>query len=726
MKFSTKLAALFSMILLSIFAIIGYLGYTSSTGILEDQIRDKLEDHAFHTMDKIDRMLFERYVDMRILAADPIVRTRSSTPQQITDRLSEYQAEYKLYASLSFFDPNRIRIADTSGKDIGKQHSFTEYWPGIKEGRDFVMVVTESSSLKKVVFYFATVVKDKGGNPFGVVVSRMPVEILYEIAERTFALEDKQIPKVELLDKEGLILYSSYNIQGILKKKSDDWEYIKGLISKGKNVGSARHSYLGEEEITAFAMERGYQDFKGNDWILVICTPTAVALVPVAEQNKMFMIAFPIIGLLSLLSAFLFSRTITRSLIALNDAAKEFGRGNFDRNIDVTSRDEIGQLAQSFNQMSAELKKCIADIKESNERLQIEVTERKRAENAILENERYLQSLLESMHTGVFVIDAETHTITYANSFAAEMIGADKNDLIGCVCHKFVCPAELKKCPVTDLGQTIDVSERVLISKTGKKIPILKSVMIVGYKGKNYLIENFISIEDRKRAEEALHKSEKKLRDVTLSLAEGIIVLDERGCITFMNPAAEQLLGWTEAELINKNAHDIIHNRKADRTPLPFEDCPIHNVIKSGDRFFSEEQVFKRKDGTLFPALVLSSPIIENGKIVASVTAFQDITERRMAEEQIKKQSAELKKLNNELSVLYEEMKVLSLCDPLTGLSNRRLMDVALEKTFARAKRYGRPFSVIMLDIDHFKQYNDIYGHPEGDKMLVEIAIRIL
>ncbi len=71
---------------------------------------------------------------------------------------------------------------------------------------------------------------------------------------------------------------------------------------------------------------------------------------------------------------------------------------------------------------------------------------------------------------------------------------------------------------------------------------------------------------------------------------------------------------------------------------------------------------------------------------------------------------------------LYKETRALSLHDPLTGLANRRLMDIITERSFARAKRFGAPFSVIMLDIDYFKKYNDTYGHPAGDKLLVELA----
>ncbi len=75
-----------------------------------------------------------------------------------------------------------------------------------------------------------------------------------------------------------------------------------------------------------------------------------------------------------------------------------------------------------------------------------------------------------------------------------------------------------------------------------------------------------------------------------------------------------------------------------------------------------------------------------------------------------------------ENSRLYNETKALSLRDPLTGLANRRLMDVVLDESFAKAKRFNKTLSIMLLDVDHFKDYNDTQGHTAGDKMLVAIA----
>lgn len=141
-------------------------------------------------------------------------------------------------------------------------------------------------------------------------------------------------------------------------------------------------------------------------------------------------------------------------------------------------------------------------------------------------------------------------------------------------------------------------------------------------------------IEKRKEAEQGLRASEKKLRDITSHLAEGLYVMNRQGTITFMNPEAERILGWTMDELNKKGAHGLIHFRRADGTALPLEECEIHNVITTGETFVSTDEVFVRKDGTLFPISVVSSPIFENGNVTASVTSFRDITEQKELEQE--------------------------------------------------------------------------------------------
>ena len=413
MKFTTKLTVLFSAIILIIGAIASYLVYSSNLKKLEEQINKKTEERAFHIMDKIDRMLFERRADIKALAAEPILRSRTSSPKQITEIFKKYQDRYKAYTSLSFLNLNRIVIADTIENNIGKQHQFTEYWPEIAEGRDFVMLISESQLTKTTIFYFASIVKDKDGFPFGVVVARMPVEILYDIVNQIGVYKGEEAFNIDLLDRNGIVLFSNYNPKGILKEISHDWKLINRIAAE-KKVGSVKHLHLGTEQFTTFAREQGYIDFKGNDWTLVLCLPVKVAFASAIELRNKLMIIFLIASVIASFIIYLFSHTISRPIMKLSNASLEVGKGNLDLKLEVTSKDEIGKLTESFNRMVSDLKesrdelltysnelemkveKRTLELKIANEQLQLDVIERKKAEEQIKKlNEELEQKVIE-------------------------------------------------------------------------------------------------------------------------------------------------------------------------------------------------------------------------------------------------------------------------------------------------------------------------------------------
>jgi len=130
-----------------------------------------------------------------------------------------------------------------------------------------------------------------------------------------------------------------------------------------------------------------------------------------------------------------------------------------------------------------------------------------------------------------------------------------------------------------------------------------------------------------------LRRSEKKLTDITANLGEGVYVFDRTGTVTFLNPIAERLLGWTIDELNEKNAHDLFHCRKADGTVLHREECNILKVVQTGETFFSNDEIFMKKGGGIFPVSVISNAIKEKDIITGAVISFRDITERKRSEE---------------------------------------------------------------------------------------------
>ncbi len=164
-----------------------------------------------------------------------------------------------------------------------------------------------------------------------------------------------------------------------------------------------------------------------------------------------------------------------------------------------------------------------------------DITKQKRAEEALRESEERLRTILFSLQYGIIIIDAHTHEILDANPKVLELIGGEKESVIGAVCHRFICPAEIGRCPVMDLGLPVDSSERVLYTLKGEKVPIIKSVIKTTLAGKDVLVESFIDITDRKRVDEALRQANRQLtllsgitrHDIKnqISILEGLITI---------------------------------------------------------------------------------------------------------------------------------------------------------------------------------------------------------
>jgi formate hydrogenlyase transcriptional activator len=145
-------------------------------------------------------------------------------------------------------------------------------------------------------------------------------------------------------------------------------------------------------------------------------------------------------------------------------------------------------------------------------------------------------------------------------------------------------------------------------------------------------------ITERKRAEEALQQSEERIRLILDSSAEGIFGCDPLGTCLFCNQTAVRLLGYEEpVELLGQNMHKLEHHTRKDGTPFPIDECPIYIGFHENRGVHMDDDVFWRKDGTSFPVEYWSHPLIREGKTAGAVITFFDITERKKAEEALRK-----------------------------------------------------------------------------------------
>jgi len=163
----------------------------------------------------------------------------------------------------------------------------------------------------------------------------------------------------------------------------------------------------------------------------------------------------------------------------------------------------------------------------------------------------------------------------------------------------------------------------------------------VDFGGRTLLHSIVHDITQRKHAERALRESETRLREITATLAEGLFVLDMEGGITFSNPEAHRLLGWSQKELEGTNAHELFHHHHSDGAPYPKENCPFLATRHQGKTHRQLEEQFWRKDGSPLPVSVSTAPLVRSGRVEGVLIAFQDISERLAVRRQLEHTLAE-------------------------------------------------------------------------------------
>jgi PAS domain S-box-containing protein len=164
------------------------------------------------------------------------------------------------------------------------------------------------------------------------------------------------------------------------------------------------------------------------------------------------------------------------------------------------------------------------------------------------------------------------------------------------------------------------------------------------------------------RTEQVFRDVERQNQLILRAAGEGIYGVNAEGKTTFVNPAAERLLGWTAEDLVGHDMHSLVHHTHPDGTHYHAHDCPIYAAFRDGVVHHVEHEVFWRKDGTSLWVDYTSTPIRDRGTLIGAVIVFRDVTQRREAEEKLRAAHDEVdelrKKLELENAYLQEQIRI--------------------------------------------------------------------
>ena len=451
-----------------------------------------------------------------------------------------------------------------------------------------------------------------------------------------------------------------------------------------------------------------YEEFSrpGINWLVITAIPESLlgnTLAATIDDSI-------IIGLLCLLTSILVFLVVSRKLLSpideILEANKSFSEGDLEKRIKIRRRDEIGRIAESYNEMADRTFSLVNNLEEEV----IDRTEGIRKINSELrESKDSLQLILDSAAEGIYGID-KNGNCTFVNKSALSLLGYSyPEELLGKNMHDMIhhsrkdgMPMNSETCKVLvgmKQGKGVRVDDEVFWRRDNSSFnveyfsyPQIEGGEIIGG------VVTFNDITEKLKLQRQIYKDKEQFRTTLLSVGDGVISTDNKGRVEVMNPIAEMLTGWTQDEARGKPFDRIFHIVN-ERTEELCEN-PVERVLESMEIIeLANHTILVSKDGRRVPIEDSAAPIrSEDGSITGVVIVFRDFTEKR---EKLK------------------EIEYLSFHDHLTGLYNRRYMEDSIRRLDSSR---NLPFTILAIDLNGLKLTNDAFGHRMGDELLRSVA----
>jgi PAS domain S-box-containing protein len=249
----------------------------------------------------------------------------------------------------------------------------------------------------------------------------------------------------------------------------------------------------------------------------------------------------------------------------------------------------------------------------------------------------------------------------------------------------------------------------------GKTLRLEYAGTVMPHRGRNLLLLTMSDLDQRRRrhvdavaedymrsglsawqrVERVFQDIERENQLILRAAGEGIYGVNAEGKTTFVNPAAERMLGWPAEELVGKAIHPIVHHSHHDGRHYPDHDCPIYAAFRDGAVHKVDGEVFWRKDGTPVWVEYTSTPIRDRGIVVGAVIVFRDVSQRREADEKLHAALAEVDRLSERLQLenayLQEEIRIETNPRGIIGQSQ------AIQTTLRQVKLVAPTTAAVMI-----------------------------
>jgi two-component system sensor kinase FixL len=644
----------------SLVSVAGIMCVNTSQRALQKSIGESSVALAVETIDKIDRHIYNTIVEFQAYCSDLVLqetvaqsnrefeklenlqeyinekntewisaRTGTTTPlmqELLNNRLSKELREkvkfheekhgYKVLGEVSVTNKYGATAALTDKTSDYRQDDEL-WWEKARQDGLYVSDVEydESSGIHSTAIAIRS--NDEEGNFNGVVKVALNIEETINIIRKTKETIKYNHAEFKLLNRNGKTIFDRSGEFRFFEDISNR-EFFKEIAGNSGYIRKkGEDEKEGKTELLAFARSQGHHDYEGLGWILTIEYQTAELFAPVVKLRNIILGTSLVLTILAIIPGILISSYISRPLSKLETAMDKIGKGDMGIRVDIKRNDEIGQLANAFNQM---------------------VEHRKQAEEALRISEGKLGAMLVAITDDIAVIDNDLNII-WTNDAAREIFG---DDIVGRKCyevyHQRNKPCEPYPCPTMQVFQDGKAHqyETQVTDKQGKSryIHCIANMALRDEDGKpTGVLEICRDISEIKQTEEALRVSERKYSDLVQQSPDAVISLDKLGHFLSFNPAAEYVSGFSAQEVIGKHFTKVSILDKGYIAKALKE----FGLTLTGSERQPFDLIITRKDKSCVHMEANARLIKQKGRKTWVQVTLRDITERKRAEERLEK-----------------------------------------------------------------------------------------
>ncbi len=369
--------------------------------------------------------------------------------------------------------------------------------------------------------------------------------------------------------------------------------------------------------------------------------------------------------------------------------------------------------------LETQVEERLAQFSRDSQYLENQISESNQAKESLKTSEERYRFLTENIKDVIWVFDLVDKSFSYVSPSVESLLGYTVDEIMAKSFDEVLAlfsfgkgrdEIEIKLASYLQnpVSLQLDPIEEKMIRKDGDLVWVETIANCRPNEETGYF--QIIGVSREITARKQIEATLRKLSRAVEQSASAIMVTNKEGIIEFVNPAFEQITGYNQQEVAGQKPSIL---KSGHTSPETYKN--LWETITQG-QVWRGELLNRRKNQDLYWEYEVISPVRDtDGQITDYVAVKDDVTARKQAE-------ATMKQYTQSLEELKEKLHEQAIRDPLTGVFNRRFMMESLEREVERANREGYPLSLVMMDIDHFKSVNDVYGHLAGDQVLKELA----